>query len=108
MPAHPARLKEPFLFTVPADDAFVDALSHAARDNVKSMVNLHDAVTVCVAALKAEGMLCEAALITMKAYTRYIAYLHREPGMDRSVWSADLLVDEIARWSIVEYYKEVE
>src|SRR5678815_4750650 len=102
MPTQPARLKEPFLFTPRTDDAFVAALAHAARDNAKSMVNLHDAVTVCVAALKAEGMECEAALLTMKAYTRHIAYLHREPGLDRSMWSADLLIGEIARWSIVE------
>lgn len=108
MQTHPARLKEPFLFPQPTDDAFVDALAHAARDNAESMVNLHDAVAICVAALKAEGMQCEAALLTMKAYTRHIAYLHREPAMDRSAWSADLLIGEIARWSIVEFYREVD
>jgi enamine deaminase RidA (YjgF/YER057c/UK114 family) len=108
MPAHPARLKEPFLFTHSADDAFVDALANAARDNAKSMVALHDAVTNCVMALKKEGMQCEAALLTMKAYTKHTAFLHRERGSDRSEWSADLLVNEIAQWSIVEFYREVE
>jgi len=108
MPTHPARLKEPFLFTRTTDDAFVVALANAARDNAKSMVALHDAVTSCVGALRQEGMQCEAALLTMKAYTRHTAYLHRQPGSDRSIWSADLLVDEIARWSIMEFYREVE
>lgn len=108
MQTHPARLKEPFLFTQPTDDAFVDALTHAARDNAKSMVALHQAVAGCVAALKAEGMECEAALLTMKAYTRHTAYHHRESGSDVSMWSADLLVSEIARWSIMEFYRGVD
>jgi hypothetical protein len=108
MQTHPARLKEPFLFTQPTDHAFVDALAHAARDNTKSMVALHEAVAECVAALKAEGMECEAAMLTMKAYTRHTAFIHRESGSDASIWSADLLVSEIARWSIMEFYKAVD
>jgi hypothetical protein len=108
MSTHPARLKEPFLFTQPADDAFVSALANAARDNANSMRALHDAVTDCVVALRKEGMECEAALLTMKAYTRHTAFLHRKSGSDRSEWSADLLLNEIAQWSIVEFYREVE
>ena len=108
MPMHPARLKEPFLFTQSADDAFVDALANAARDNAKTMVALRDAVTDCVVALREEGMQCEAAMLTMKAYTRHTAYIHRAVGSDASIWSADLLVSEIARWSIIEFYKKVD
>jgi hypothetical protein len=59
---HPARLKAPFLFPQIAADQFDEALANAASDNLNSMIELQAAVAGCVYALKAEGMLCEAAL----------------------------------------------
>jgi len=59
-----------------------------------------------VYALKAEGMLCEAALITIKAYVRHAASMQRGSNPDGDIWAADLLMEKIARWSISEFYKE--
>ncbi len=102
---NPARLKEPFLFSQPDADQFADALSNAARDNETSMSALHEAVSSCVAALKAEGMLCEAALLTMKAYTKHIAFMQRSKNSDANKWMTDLLMEEISHWSISDFYK---
>jgi hypothetical protein len=104
---HPARLKAPFLFPQAAADQFDDALANAATDNVNSMVALHAAVASCVYALKAEGMLCEAALITIKAYVKNAASIQRGRNPEGDLWATDLLMENIARWSITEFYKEV-
>ena len=106
MQLHPARLKEPFLFPQITSDRFDEALANAASDNVDSMVDLHAAVAGCVYARKAGGMLCEAALITIKAYVRHAASLQRGSNPDGDIWAADLLMEKIARWSISEFYKE--
>jgi hypothetical protein len=103
---HPARLKEPFLFPQIASEQFDDALANAASDNVESMIELHAAVVQCVSELKAEGMLCEAALITIKAYVRHAASVQRGRNPDGDIWAADLLMERIASWSITEFYKE--
>jgi hypothetical protein len=103
---HPARLKEPFLFPQITSDQFDDALANAASDNVDSMIELHAAVVGCVSALKAEGMLCEAALITIKAYVRHAASIQRGRKPDGDIWVADMLMENIACWSITEFYKE--
>lgn len=103
---HPARLKEPFLFPQITSDQFDEALANAASDNVNSMIELHTAVAGYVYALKAEGMMCEAALITIKAYVRHAASLHRGRNPDGDIRAADLLMEKIARWSITEFYKE--
>lgn len=100
---HPARVKEPFLFSQTDADVFDDALFNAVRDNEKSMRALHAAVTTCVNALRTEGMLCEAALLTMKAYTRHISHEQRDRA-DVQVWATDYLIEQIARWSIIDFY----
>ena len=103
---HPARLKEPFLFPQNTSDRFDEALANAASDNVNSMIELQAAVARCVYALKAEGMLCEAALITIKAYVRHAATVQRGRNPDGDIWASELLMEKIARWSITEFYKE--
>ena len=103
---HPARLKEPFLFPQITSDQFDEALANAASDNIDSMIHLHAAVAACVYALKSEGMLCEAALITIKAYVRHAASVQRGRNPDGDIWASELLMEKIARWSITEFYKE--
>jgi hypothetical protein len=103
---HPARLKEPFLFPQNTSDQFNDALANAASDNINSMIEQHAAVAGCVSALKAEGMLCEAVLVTIKAYVRHAASLQRGRNPEGDLWAADMLMENIARWSITEFYKE--
>lgn len=103
---HPARLKEPFLFPQITSDQFDEALANAASDNANSMIELHAAVAGFVYALKAEGMLCEAALITIKAYVRHAAGLQRGRNPDGDIWATYLLMENIARWSITEFYEE--
>lgn len=103
---HPARLKEPFLFPQITSDQFDEALANATSENVNSMIELRAAVARCVYALKAEGMLCEAVLITIKAYVRHAASLQRGRNPDGDIWATDMLMENIARWSITEFYKE--
>jgi hypothetical protein len=103
---HPARLKEPFLFPQNTSDQFDDALANAASDNIDSMIELHAAVTACVFALKDEGMMCEAALVTIKAYVRHTMSLHRGLRTAGEILASEMLLDKIAHWSITDFYKE--
>lgn len=106
MQLHPARLKEPFLFPQAAADQINEALANAANDNVNSMIELDAAVGSCAYALRAEGMKCEAALLTIKAYVKHAAQLQRGRNADGNIWAIDLLMENIGRWSITEFYKE--
>lgn len=101
---HPARVKEPFLFSQSAADIFDDALFNAVRENEKSMTALHAAVTGCVNDLRNEGMLCEAALLTMKAYTRHIANEQKGRSSEGQQWATEFVVEQIVRWAIVDFY----
>lgn len=102
---HPARRKEPFLFATDTSDQFEVALFHAARDNDASMAALRRAVADCIGALRTEGMTCESALITMKAYATHTANLQRAANPSRQLWAIELLLEQIASWSITEFYR---
>ena len=100
----PARKQEPFFQLASTSDNFEDALRRAVRANAKSMEALHQAIALCVSGLRMEGMECEAALLTMKACVRHFAHKHSHAGSPDILYSG-LLMDQIVRWSIVEFYR---
>ncbi|MEO8578457.1 MAG: hypothetical protein ABI556_17225 [Gemmatimonadales bacterium] len=98
-----ARATEPFFRESADADELVIALRNAVRLNKLSMENLHDAIRICVGGLRADGMQCEAALLTMKASVRHMVRNH--VGSDTpEILHSDLLMDQIVRWSIAEFY----
>lgn len=99
-----ARSEEPFFREKADADGLEDALRNAVRLNKLSMDNLRDAIRTCVGALRADGMQCEAALLTMKACVRHMARKHAGSGMPEILYS-DPLMDQVVRWSIAEFYR---
>ena len=100
----PSRKEEPFFQLESTASGFEDALRHAVRANSKSMDDLHRAIALCVMGLRAEGMECEAALLTMKACVRHFARKHTLRGSPDILYGG-LLMDQIVRWSIMEFYR---
>jgi len=98
-----ARHAEPFFQHATTADELERALRDAVRLNEQSMDELHTAISKCVAALRADGMKCEAALLTMKACVRHMAMKHRTPGSSEVPYSG-LMMDQIVRWCIQDFY----
>lgn len=101
--SEPARYTAPFFLEVKTCDDLAEALRLAVRQNAVSMTDLHDAITRCIVSLRAEGMQCEAALLTMKACVRHCARKHQESGVHGREYS-DFLMDQITRWCIADFF----
>ena len=99
-----ARAEAPFFRESADADGLEKALRNAVRLNKLSMDNLHHAIRNCVGGLRADGMQCEAALLTMKACVRHMARNHAGSDMPEILYS-DPLMDQIVRWSIAEFYR---
>jgi hypothetical protein len=99
----PSLKEAPFFQLESTSSGFEDALRHAVRANAKSMDDLHKAIALCVIGLRSEGMECEAALLTMKACVRHFARKHSLDGPSEVLYGG-LLLDQIVRWSIMEFY----
>jgi hypothetical protein len=100
----PARAEEPFFRTAVTAEQFETALRHAVRLNRHSMTALHAAVTDCVRTLRADGMQCEAALLTMKACVRHLVAKHPAGSSSEIIYS-DLLMEQISGWAISDFYR---
>jgi hypothetical protein len=100
-----ARKEEPFFQLTVTGDDFESALRHAARANARSMNDLHDSISKCMASLRADGMQCEAALLTMKAFIRELGLKHKRTGSE-DMAHTELLMDQIIRWCIAEFYAD--
>lgn len=99
-----ARAEAPFFRESADADGLEDALRNAVRLNKMSMENLHGAISICVAALRADGMQCEAALLTMKACVNHMAR-NRAGINSRGFQYPEPLMEQIVRWSISEFYR---
>ena len=100
-----ARKEEPFFHLAATGDNFEDALRHAVRANSRSMNALHDSIGKCMVSLRSDGMECEAALLTMKAFIRDLALKHQRVGSEEMVHT-DMLMDQIVRWCISDFYAD--
>ena len=67
------------------------------------MDQLHLSIRHCMASLRGDGMQCEAALLTMKAFVRDVCLKHKRRGSSEMLHS-DYLMDQVVRWCISEYY----
>ena len=99
------RTEAPFFRKSADADVLQDALRNAVRLNKRSISTLHDAIANCVAGLRADGMQCEAALLTMKACVRQMVRNHSGADVPEILYS-DPLMDQIVRWSIAEFYTD--
>jgi hypothetical protein len=100
-----ARKEEPFFHLTATGDSFENALRNAVHTNSRSMNELHDSISKCIVSLRADGMECEAALITMKAFIRELGVKQRRSGSEE-ILHTDRLMDQIVRWCISAYYTD--
>jgi hypothetical protein len=69
------------------------------------MTDLQLSIRNCMMSLREDGMQCEAALLTMKAFVRDAAVRHKRSGSHEMLHS-DMLMEQVVSWCIAEYYSE--
>jgi hypothetical protein len=99
----PPREQHPFFERKSTGDAFEVALREAVRENARTMAQLHATVTACVHSLRAEGMQCEAAMLTMKAFVKDLARRQSAAGLPQ-IRYAEFMLDQVVRWCISDFY----
>lgn len=105
MQTQPARHEEPFFELAATGDNFENALKHAVRANTRSMADLRMSIRGCIISLRTDGMQCEAALLTMKAFVRDVCVKHTRRG-SREMLHSDMLMEQVVKWCISEYYAD--
>ena len=100
-----ARHEEPFFNLTATGDDFATALKNAVRENARSMIELKLAIRACMASLRADGMQCEQALLTMKSFVRDSAGRHKRRG-SREMLHSDMFMEQVVGWCISEFYSE--
>ena len=101
----PARYEEPFFLLTATGDDFENALINAVRVNARSMQDLHESIGICMDSLRSDGMQCEAALLTMKAFVKDACAKHKKRG-SRDMLHSDVLMDQIVTWCISDFYSK--
>jgi hypothetical protein len=82
------------------------ALHAVVRDSAVSMAELRDCVGACVRSLRDSGVGPAQMIITMKACARESARRYPVLLSEHELTNADFLMEQIVRWSIVEYYSD--
>lgn len=100
-----ARHEEPFFNQSSTGDDFENALKNAVRQNARSMKELQNAIGKCMKSLRADGMECEQALLTMKAFVKDVGARHKRRG-SREMLHSDALMDQVVGWCISEFYAD--
>jgi hypothetical protein len=83
------------------------ALHDAATDSIKSMADLHDAVIGCVKCLRSADIGPVQMILAMKACALDSAGRYHPENNEYPATNVDILMDQIVRWSIAEYYNNV-
>lgn len=81
------------------------ALHEAVESSLASMEELHRCITPCVVFLRNAGVGPAQMILTIKAYARDSALSRRALGHEFAVANVDLLMEQIVKWAIVEYYR---
>jgi hypothetical protein len=94
-------------FTVHAESShhFGMALHDAVVTSVNSMDALHDCLTPCVDFLKRDGVGPVQMILSIKACVLAHARLSADRGNEFAVGNANLLMEHIIKWAIVDYYR---
>jgi hypothetical protein len=100
-----ARQEDPFFNLTSTGDEFESALKRSVRENARSMGDLRVSIRNCMISLRADGMQCEQAILTMKAFVRDSCLRHKRRG-SREMLHCEMLMEQIVGWCITEYYTE--
>jgi hypothetical protein len=81
------------------------ALQDAAASSVTSMDLLHDSLRPCVDFLRAAGIGPVQMILSIKACTKEHARANQALGDEFAMGNANLLMEQIVKWAIAEYYE---
>jgi hypothetical protein len=82
------------------------ALHVAAANSAQSMFDLRDCVCKCVENMKESGLGAVQMILTIKACAKGSALRYRPLGDEHPQSNVDLLLDQIVKWSIIEFYRQ--
>jgi hypothetical protein len=104
----PVPTTSPAPFTVPDETArlFHVALHDVVRHSAISMADLRECVKACARSFRESSVEPAQMILSMKACAREgnKRYPVAQNGYDHS--NADLLMEHIVKWAIIEYYAE--
>ena len=81
------------------------ALHVAAASSAESMIALRKCVCRCVDNMRDSGVGAVQMILTIKACAKGSALRYRPLGDEHPQSNVDLLLDEIVKWSIIEFYR---
>lgn len=82
------------------------ALHDVVRTSAVSMAELRECVAGCVRSLRNSGIGPAQMIITMKACARDSARRYPVVLSEHELTNADFLMEQIVKWSIIEYYND--
>ena len=88
-----------------ASRTFGVALNDAVKSSVESMDELHERLKPCVAFLRDMGVGPVQMILSVKACTRQCALNSQALGDEFALTNANMLMEQIVKWAIVEYYR---
>jgi hypothetical protein len=89
-----------------ASEEFGTALHDADKGSGESMHALRECLKPCVEFLKDSGVGPVQMILTIKASAKESARRNYALGEEFAVSNANLLMEQIIKWAIVEYYKD--
>jgi len=105
MAMQPQEVTLPFPMPNEATLPFGFALQEAVGTSLASMDELHRCIKPCVVFLRGAGVGPVQMILTIKACARESALSRRALGHEFAVANLDMLMEQIVKWAIVEYYR---
>lgn len=101
----PVETSCPFPIHIEASRDFGVALHDAVSSSGASMDELHQCLTPCVDFLRASGLGPVEMILSIKACARDHAKERQAAGDEFAVANANMLMEQIVKWAIIEYYR---
>ena len=95
----------PYPLPSAASRQFETALRDALRGSIQSMHELRECLKPCVAYLRESGVGPVQMILTIKATARESALKNHALGNEFAVANANLLMEQVVKWAILEYYR---
>jgi hypothetical protein len=95
----------PYPLPSAASQQFETALRDALRGSIQSMQELRECVKPCVAYLRESGVGPVQMILTIKASARESALRNHALANQFAVANANLLLEQVVKWAILEYYR---
>jgi len=101
------QVKQTLPYPLPseASQQFGTALHDAVKGSSQSMQELRECLKPCVDFLRESGVGPVQMILTIKASAKESAQRNHALGEEFAVANTNLLMEQIVRWAIVEYYR---